>query len=118
MIDYVSSISAFVSGIFAAMGFGGGSILIICLTVFQNFPQHLAQGINLLFFIPIATTALIFHSIKKLIVWRYAIIFMFLGLLGAAIGSYLSMFINPFFLRKIFGVFLLFIGITQIFKKS
>ena len=52
MIYALSSIAAILSGVFAAMGFGGGSIFIIYLTLFENLPQTLAQGINLIFFIP------------------------------------------------------------------
>ena len=44
--------AAIASGILGAMGMGGGGILMIYLTVFAGLEQSLAQGINLLFFIP------------------------------------------------------------------
>lgn len=41
---------AFLAGMAAAMGLGGGSFLIIYLTVFAGVSQQAAQGINLVFF--------------------------------------------------------------------
>ena len=111
----LSSIVAILAGIFAAMGFGGGSFLIIYLTLFKNLPQTLSQGINLLFFIPISIVALILHQKRKLIVWKYAILFAIIGILGAMLGSFILNVINPYILRKLLGSFLLIIGIRQIF---
>ena len=50
----LSYIAAFLTGILAAMGVGGGMILIVYLTFFVGVPQLSAQGINLIYFIPIA----------------------------------------------------------------
>ena len=118
MSNFWSAVFGFISGIIASMGMGGGSMLIICLTIFQKIPQHIAQGINLIFFIPIAATATIYYSIKKLISWKYALILTILGVIGSLIGAYFSAFINALILKKIFGIFLLLLGITQLFKKS
>lgn len=113
---FTSSIIATLAGIFAAMGFGGGSFLIIYLTLFKNFPQTLSQGINLLFFIPISIVALILHQKRKLIVWKHAILFAIIGISGAIVGSFILNFISPYLLRKILGVMLLIIGTIQIIK--
>ena len=51
--------SGIINGIF---GSGGGMILIIYLTAFANISQLTAQGINLLFFIPIAILSVIIHT--------------------------------------------------------
>ena len=53
------------SGIIGGMGMGGGAVLIIYLTVFKNCEQLRAQGINLLFFVPIAILAVIIYTFKK-----------------------------------------------------
>jgi len=112
----LSSIIAILAGIFAAMGFGGGSFLIIYLTLFKCLPQTLSQGINLIFFIPISIVALILHQRRKLIVWKYAILFALIGILGAITGSFILNIISPYFLRKILGLMLLILGVTQVFK--
>ena len=112
----MSSIISILAGIFAAMGFGGGSFLIIYLTIFENLPQTLSQGINLMFFIPISIVALILHQKHKLIVWKYAILFAIIGILGAVIGSLILNIINPYLLKKMLGFLLLAIGLFQILK--
>ena len=58
------------SGIIGGMGMGGGAVLIIYLSLFTDTPQIKAQGINLLFFIPIGLTALIIYAFKKQIKWK------------------------------------------------
>lgn len=118
MISLGSCIAGFLAGTLAAMGMGGGGLLIICLTLFFHLSQRLAQGINLIFFIPVAVVAVIFYMFKNLISWKYAIVFSVLGLFGAFIGSFLSGFFDQFVLRKIFGFFLLSIGIIQFLKKD
>lgn len=64
---------AFLSGIFASMGLGGGMVLIVYLTVFAGFSQLAAQGINLVFFIPIAIISLVLHTKNKLVEWKKAV---------------------------------------------
>ena len=39
-----------ISGIVSGMGMGGGTILILCLSLFLGKEQHVAQGANLIFF--------------------------------------------------------------------
>ena len=50
-----------VSGIVAGMGMGGGTLLIPMLTIILSVNQKLAQGINLLAFIPMAIVSLFIH---------------------------------------------------------
>ena len=57
---------AFLAGMAAAMGLGGGSFLIIYLTVFAGVSQQAAQGINLVFFIPAAACAVWLHTRNRL----------------------------------------------------
>ena len=64
---------AFLTGIFASMGLGGGMVLIVYLTVFAGFSQIAAQGINLVFFIPIAIISLVLHTKNKLVEWKKAV---------------------------------------------
>lgn len=119
MNNYIFSIiSGILSGLLGSMGMGGGGILIICLTVFNNFPQQLAQGINLIFFIPIAIFSVIVYSFKKLIDWKTAISFAIFGILGSLIGVYVSSSINSNWLGKIFGILLLIMGIKELFTKE
>ncbi len=106
------------SGVIGGMGLGGGAVLIIYLTVFKNMEQLKAQGINLLFFVPIATLAVIIYAFKKRIKWRVTIPLAIGGILGAVGGFFLTNFIGGNFTSKLFGGFLILLGIKEIFSKT
>lgn len=112
-----SALAALIAGIFSSMGMGGGGILIIYFGLFTAVPQLTAQGINVLFFIPIAAFSVIVYHIKGLIDWRTALPFASLGVLSSFGGSYLATLIDGEILSKIFGILLLVMGIKQLFSK-
>lgn len=110
-------IAAFLTGIFAALGVGGGMILILYLTIFEGMEQLTAQGINLIYFIPIAALAVIIHTKNKLIEWKKIIPAIITGVVGAVAGTYIAKLIGSPFLTKIFAVFILIIGVKELFYK-
>lgn len=109
---------AFFTGIFASMGLGGGMILIIYLTVFTQTSQLMAQGINLIFFIPIAILSLIIHTKNKLIAWKKIVPAILCGTISAILGSLLATKLGSDTLRKLFAIFILITGIKEIFAKT
>ena len=76
-----------VSGLISGMGIGGGTVLIPALVIFVKPEQHIAQSVNLLFFIPTAIIALIVHIKNKLIDFKIAVPIIIAGLAGTYIGS-------------------------------
>ena len=50
------------AGILSAWGVGGGTILLLVMTLLLDVDQRTAQAINLLFFLPTAATALVCHA--------------------------------------------------------
>ena len=84
----ISAAAGILSGIIGAMGMGGGGVLIIYLNLFTDIPQSTAQGINLLFFLPTAVLAVLYYTKKKLIIWRIAIPFSLMGIIGTLVGCY------------------------------
>lgn len=109
------TIAAFLTGIFASMGVGGGMILIVYLTVFAGYSQLEAQGINLVYFLPIAALALIIHTKNHLVEWKKALPAMICGVIAAAAGAFAAEQLGSDILRKIFGGFIFIIGIKEIF---
>ncbi len=107
-----------VAGIVSGMGIGGGTILIPALVFFIKPEQHVAQSVNLLFFIPTAIVALVIHIRNKNVDFKTGIPILLLGLGGAVIGSNIALSMDGSVLRKIFGVFLLAMGIYEIFGKT
>ena len=105
------------SGILGSMGLGGGAVLIIYLSLFTDTPQLKAQGINLLFFIPIALIAVIIYAVKKQIKWKTTIKFSLYGMLGSVLGLACANVLGGDITSKVFGVMLILIGINEIFIK-
>lgn len=108
-----SIIAALLSGAAGALGLGGGTVFLMYLAI-KDVPQLKAQGINLLFFLPCALVSIIFNSKKKLVRWRVAIPMALGGFLGALCGSWFANWIGGAWMRKIFAVFLIIIGLTQL----
>ena len=108
---------AFLTGIFASLGLGGGMILILYMTIFAGYTQLDAQGINLIFFIPIALLSLIIHTKSKLVKWKNIIPSVICGIITAVIGCIIAKNIGNEYLTKIFAVFVLLTGIKELFTK-
>ena len=109
---------AFLTGIFASMGLGGGMVLIVYLTVFAGFSQLVAQGINLVFFIPIAIISLVLHTKNKLVEWKTAVPAVLWGTAAVIISAWLANRIEQSLLSKAFGIFLILMGLKELFFKS
>ncbi|HHX57081.1 MAG TPA: sulfite exporter TauE/SafE family protein [Clostridiales bacterium] len=117
-MNYIILLVALLTGLFASLGLGGGMILIIYLTVFNGTEQLEAQGINLLFFIPIATLSLIVHTKNKLIDWKACIPSIACGVVFAVIGTFLAKSFGSSILTKMFAVFIFIIGLKELFSKD
>ncbi len=114
----IKIIASFFSGLLGSMGFGGGGILILYLTLVLDFEQITAQGVNLIFFIPCAITGLIIHIKHKLISFKKVLPLIISAIPGVILGLYLTNIISSNWLGKIFGGILLILGIKQLFQKD
>ena len=90
-----------VSGIVSSLGMGGGTILILLLSIFLNTEQHIAQATNIK---------------NKKINWKVSKDIIIYGVIGAFIGSLISNYLPDLKLKKVFGIFLLFIAFFQIYE--
>lgn len=105
-----------ISGIVAALGMGGGTILILLLGLFTDLKQHLIQGTNLIFFIPTSIIAIYINIKNNIIDYKQVLKIGSSGIIGAIFGSIISFKINNEHLRKYFGIFLLCIAIFEIYS--
>ncbi|MBM6871715.1 TSUP family transporter [Pseudoflavonifractor phocaeensis] len=103
------------AGILSGCGVGGGTLLLVYLTAFAGMEQTQAQGINLLYFLPAAALALPGHLkngyVEKTILLPAAAA----GLAAAALGAFLATWLDQALLRRIFALFLLVIGLRELF---
>lgn len=111
----VEVLTGLISGIISGMGMGGGTVLILCLSIFLGVNQKVAQGINLIFFIPTSIAAIAVNIKEKNINFKIAKIVIAFGIIGAVVGAIIARTINVNLLRKLFGIFLGFIAIHEIY---
>lgn len=114
----MEAVIGFLTGVLASMGLGGGFVLVVWLTLFAETEQRTAQGINVLFFLPIAFVSLIMHLKNGLVNKRLVKKLAARGLLGAALGTFSSQLIANDLLRKLFALFLLAFGLRELFAKG
>lgn len=114
-------LTALATGVLSSWGVGGGTLLLVCMTLFLGVGQREAQAVNLLFFLPTAGAGLLFHRKNGYLdkaVWRQAAL---PGVLAALAGALLAGAVDASLLRKPFGVFLLYSGAMMLLsarKKS
>ena len=106
-----------ITGVLSGFGIGGGSLLLIYMTSFAGVPQNLAQGINLLYFLPTAATALPAHIKNGYIEKKALFPAILAGLAGTALAAWLATALDVGLLRKCFGAFLLVVGTRELFRK-
>ena len=105
-----------VCGVLSGFGIGGGSLLMVWMTALLGMEQKAAQGINLLYFLPTAACALIFHAKNRQLCWRAILPAAIAGCAAAIPGALLAAQIEMALLRKLFGGFLLAVGAVEIWK--
>lgn len=109
-------ITGLIAGTVSGTGMGGGTILILVLSIFLGVEQHIAQATNLVFFVPTSISAIIVSIKTELINWKIGISIAIWGVVGAIIGANISARLNVKELKKIFGIFLLIIAIYEIYS--
>ncbi|MDR1241071.1 MAG: sulfite exporter TauE/SafE family protein [Oscillospiraceae bacterium] len=114
LIDAIFSIT---SGVAGSVGLGGGAILIMYLTAIVGMEQTKAQGINLIFFIPVAFVASIIYFKRNLIKWKIITQTVPSGILGAFLTFLFLKRANYLVIGKIFGLFLIAMGVFIVVKE-
>ena len=106
------------ASILSAWGVGGGTLLLLVMTLFLGVDQRTAQGINLLFFLPTAVSALICHArggyldkptLKAAIPPAVA---------AALAGAWIATALDVELLRRPFGVYLLLSGVSLLWPQK
>ena len=119
MTDWLlPALAGFGTGILSAWGVGGGTLLLLLMTLFLGVDQTQAQGINLLYFLPTAGMSLLEHRkngyLDKTAI-RAAIP---VGVALAVAGAVAAAYIDTGLLRKAFGLYLLWAGVSVLWPKK
>ena len=111
-------IVATILGFLTGLGIGGGSLLILWLTLALGMDSFTARGIVLLFFIPAAVISSIFRWKQGTISIRTSLPAMISGCIAAIFFSYLSTMVDDHVLDKFFGIILIIAGIRELLYKG
>ena len=106
------------AGTISAWGVGGGTLLLLVMTLFLGVEQRMAQGINLLFFLPTALSALICHAKSGYLDKPTLKAAIPAAVVLAMAGAWAATAIDTELLRRPFGVYLLLSGISLILPRK
>lgn len=106
------------TGVLSGFGVGGGTLLLIYMTAFTQLSQTQAQGINLLYFLPAAALALPAHFKNGFLERKALLPAISAGLVCSALAAWAATALEVALLRKCFGVFLLYAGLSELFRKK
>lgn len=120
MTDWLfPALCGLLTGILSSWGVGGGTLLLLCMTLFFGVEQRTAQAINLLYFLPtgghLALRASGKNGYLDKAVLRAAIP---TGTLCALAAAFLTTMVDSSVFRKPFGLFLLYAGLSILFEKK
>lgn len=104
-------------GFLAGLGVGGGSLLILWLTLVLDMDPLTARSINLMFFIPCALCSSAFRIKQGDLPIKKLLLPMMLGGITAAGTSLIGPHLNAELLKKLFGILLLLTGIREVFYR-
>ena len=105
-------------GFLAGLGVGGGSLLILWLTLALEMAYPQARLINLLFFLPSAVIATFINIRKDRVVIKKITPAVIAGCIAAAAASALGKTMDTEILKKLFGGLLILTGIRELFYKE
>lgn len=103
------------SGIF---GVGGGIIIIPALVFFLGLTQHQAQGTSLAVLVfPAGILALMHYYKQGYVNVKFALVLIAAFIIGGYVGSLFATQISGTVLKRVFGVFILVVGLKMVFGK-
>ena len=110
----VSMLVGVVLGFLAGLGTGGGSLLLLWLTLLVGVEEQTARAINLMFFLTAAGSVSVLRLKKGQIQYKKILPGILAGCVSAAAVSILGRNLDPTLLKKAFGVLLLFTGVREL----
>lgn len=105
-------------GFLAGIGTGGGSLLLLWLTVVREMPPEEARTVNLLFFLPGALIATVLSKKQDRIRYKELLPAIVAGCAAAVGAALLGRNLDTHLLKKLFGGLLTAAGIREILYRE
>ena len=118
MSFFLNLLVASALGFLSGLGIGGGSLLIIWLTLVCNVDYPVAKYINLMFFIPSALIATVIRLAQRRLSFRQVLPAAIAGCAAATLFTIISSAWDTGLLRKLFGGLLLCASIRELTAKK
>ena len=109
----IGIVAGIISGMFAS---GGGLILVPVYTYILKLDEKVARATSLFCILPMVVLTSIIYSKNKFIDWPLGIKCAIGGIIGGLVGGKLLNKISNKFLQIAFILFLLYAGVTMIFR--
>ena len=117
MLEYLAFPVAIVLGFLAGLGVGGGSLLMLWLTSVVNMDYGVAKTVNLLFFLPTALIATLFHKKQGSVNISKILPGIICACIAASVFSYIGKHMDTSLLKKLFGGILILTGLRELFYR-
>ena len=117
MLEYLAFPVSAILGFLAGLGVGGGSILMIWLTTVMQMEYTDARTVNLLFFLPAAVIATLFHRKQGSVEIKKVLPAIICACIAAGLFALLGRRIDTTLLKKFFGGILIFTGLRELFYR-
>lgn len=106
-----------VLGFLTGLGVGGGSLLLLWLTLVLDMPPETARSINLLFFLPSALISTLLRRKQGAVDSKKALPATVSGCLAALIFTFIGSKLDTSLLKMLFGFLLIATGLRELFYK-
>ena len=93
--------------VLSGLGVGSAGLLVVFLTTVEQYPQLLAQGMNLVFFLFSSGSALVIHALRTKLLFGWIFVLLLGGIPGSLLGTAVAHAISQELLRRLFGALLI-----------
>ena len=115
ILVFVGLLGGFIAG---TLGVGGGIIIVPALVFILGLSQHEAQGTSLAMMLaPIGILAVFNYYKTGYVNFKFAIILMIAFILGGYFGSLFAINLSDIWLKRIFGVLMMVVGLRMVLGK-
>jgi uncharacterized protein len=122
-MDLTTILTLMIIGLFAGfasgmVGIGGGVVIVPALVFFIGMSQHSAQGVSIgMLLMPVGFLAAYNYYKAGNFNFKYSAIIGMTFVVGAFVGSKVSLNIDELLMKRIFGVIMLLLAIKMILSK-
>lgn len=114
MLDVLAALSV---SVLSGLGVGGGGLGVLYLVLVKGLEQRAAQGLNTVLFICASASAFLVNRKRRRIDPSAVALTVAVGCPAVLLGSFLTGIVPADTVRRLFGGFLIFLGLRAIFGR-